>query len=103
MRLEFTTQEGPRSNKDSVTSGNFTDKHDADDIHINATRRIVCVSVEKPRTVEIWLANVKPSTAKPYLHFLNRFCEYARNDPDTLVVNAKSDLQSGKAVARAVV
>ena len=94
MRLEFTSQERPRSNKDSVTSGNFTDKHDADDIHINATRRNVHVSVEKPKTVEIWLANVKPSTAKPYLHFLNRFCQYAKTDPDSLVKNAKSDSEA---------
>jgi len=55
------------------------------------------------KSAKRWLNYVKPSTSKPYLHFLNRFCEYARNDPDTLVVNAKSDLQSGKAVARAVV
>lgn len=55
------------------------------------------------KSVERWLNNVKPSTSKPYLHFLNRFCEYARNDRDILVVNAKSDLQSGKAVVGAVV
>ena len=98
MRLEFTTQERPRSNKDSVTSGNFTDKQPQNDIYINANCVNVRVSVEKPKTrsktVEIWLVNVKPSTAKPYLHFLNRFCEYAKTDPDTLVKNAKSDSES---------
>ena len=94
LRLEFTTQETPRSNKDSVTSGKFTHKHVADDIHINARRTNVCVSVEKPKTVEIWLASVKPSRAKPYLHFLSRFCKYAQIDPDSLVKNAKSDSEA---------
>jgi len=46
------------------------------------------------KTVETWLTNVKPSTAKPYLHFLNRFCRYAKTDPDTLVEDAKSGTEA---------
>jgi hypothetical protein len=44
--------------------------------------------------VETWLNNVKPSTAKPYFHFRNRFCQYAQTDPDWLVEHAKSDNES---------
>jgi len=50
--------------------------------------------VRQYKTVERWLNNVKPSTSKPYLHFLNRFCEYAQTDPDSLVENARSDNES---------
>ncbi len=64
MRLEFGNRKRSRTDKDSVTSGNFTDKHVAHDIHINAPRRNVYASVGKPKTMEIWLANVKPSIAK---------------------------------------
>jgi len=63
-------------------------------MNIYARRTNIRVNDAKPRTVEIWLANVKPSTAKPYLHFLNRFCQYAKTDPDSLVKNAKSDSET---------
>ena len=63
-------------------------------MNIYARRTNIRVNDAKPRTVEIWLANVKPSTAKPYLHFLNRFCQYAKIDSDSLVKNAKSDSEA---------
>jgi hypothetical protein len=89
LRLEFTSQERPRSNKDSVTSGNFTGQHpekqenhetivDPRD-HCWGTR---VEEIRRHKTVETWLNNVKPSTAKPYLYFRNRFCQYAQTDPD---------------------
>ena len=63
-------------------------------MNIYARRTNIRVNDAKPRIVKIWLANVKPSTAKPYLHFLNRFCQYAKIDPDNLVKNAKSDSEA---------
>jgi len=46
------------------------------------------------KSVEKLLNNLKPSTSEPYLHFLRRFCEYAKLDPDALVESAKSDREA---------
>ena len=47
--------------------------------------------VREYKSVDRWLNNLKPSTSEPYLHFLRRFCKYAKTNPDALVENAKSD------------
>jgi integrase len=48
------------------------------------------VSIAKQKSVVKWLLNLKQSSSQPYLYYLNRFCEYAKLDPDTVLENAKS-------------
>jgi integrase len=54
--------------------------------------------VREYKSVDRWLNNLKPSTSEPYLHFLRRFLEYAKTDPDRLVENAKSGSEASEAV-----
>jgi hypothetical protein len=49
------------------------------------------VSIAKQKSVVKWLLNLKQSSAQPYLYYLNRFCEYTKLDPDTILENAKSE------------
>ena len=39
-----------------------------------------------------WLNNLRQSNAETYLHYLKRFCDYAKLNPDQLVKAAKKDL-----------
>ena len=38
-----------------------------------------------------WLNNLRHSSAETYLHYLKRFCDFAKLNPDQLLENAKSD------------
>jgi len=43
------------------------------------------VSIDEYPSVVRWLNNLRHSSAETYLHYLKRFCDYARLNPDQLV------------------
>ena len=57
---------------------------------------------EKCKTVRLWLAEVRKSrtgsdeTQRVYLRILPRFCDWAGDNPDTLIKNAVDSMEPGK-------
>ena len=49
------------------------------------------MSINEYPSVVRWLNNLRQSSAETYLHYLKRFCDYARLNPDQLVEAAKKD------------
>ncbi len=47
--------------------------------------------MKQSEPVERWLNNLRHSNAETYLHYLKRFCDYTKLNPDQLVEEAEKD------------